>query len=352
MARVRTSKGTPDATPRIRGHFITRVTKHGLIAQKWPRKRGPARTPGERYHQAEFALAATQASDPEPLMYQTAIELAKGSDQVPRDLIMMATYGLYYRIGPIEGIQPTIYRMVAANAQLTLDQVTDTVGAMLVRTAVGWVEVLPGNDGQYLGHAAGIPIWQNVSLASGGAANIAAPLLAHADVYITPGVVAASTFTNVPTNTNQLWLVPFTVPFLINATKMACSIGAAAAGSGQTGRMGVYAMRPTDGQPTVCIIDGGTVSTNSTGLKTVTISAILAPGTYYMAWWVSTNCSPRGVGGSTGVAGVGVRILPTTMNMNQCLRNTIAYTAAFPDLTNVTMGFPATSDGYPIIGIK
>jgi hypothetical protein len=352
VAKIIPGNLAPDAVPRVRGQIIGRVTKRGIVVQKWPRKRPEKPSPGVRYARAEFALAASWASDPEPVMYQTAIEYAKGTDLVPRDLLMMAIYGTYYTFTLPNGATPTFYRMVAANAQLTLDQVTSTVGAMLVRTAVGWVEVLPGNDGQYLGHQTGVPKWQNVQLASGGAANIPAPFIAHNDIYMTPGCQSNTTFANIATNANQLWLIPLTIPWLINTTKMAVSLAVASGTPGATGRLAIYGLRPTDGQPTVPLIDAGTIPITATGLITKAIVAILPPGTYWAAWWVSHNCSPRGVAGGTGVAGIGVSMTATSVGPRQMLRNTITYAAAWPDLTNVTMTLGNNTDGYPMIGIK
>jgi hypothetical protein len=135
-------------------------TKNGkLIATKWPRKRGPAKTPGAYYQQQTFGIAANWAADPEPANLAMAIEMAKDTTMIPRDFLTAAAYGKILTITLPDGTQWERYWDVAANAQLTLDQITTTIGALIYRSPAGWVEVPPGPDGYYLSIIDHQPIW-------------------------------------------------------------------------------------------------------------------------------------------------------------------------------------------------
>lgn len=153
---------TERSIPRSRGRFYGRVFRDGIVFQKWPRKRPKAKTGGEYYKQREFGMAAAWASDPEPIGYQTAVELSKGTTNVPRDLIMMTSYGTFYRVFLPDGTEASYYRMVAPNAQFILDQITDQVGSLIYRAEIGWVQVSPGNSGQVLAIIDLQPQWQDV----------------------------------------------------------------------------------------------------------------------------------------------------------------------------------------------
>lgn len=83
-----------------------RATRHGVVIQKWPRGRGGKATERERQNRARFGLAARMASNPIWLDRGTAEEMAKGTQQVPRDILTMAAMGNYYVIRRPDG---TIY---------------------------------------------------------------------------------------------------------------------------------------------------------------------------------------------------------------------------------------------------
>jgi hypothetical protein len=171
MAKVDEATLTPDAANSARGGFVIRRTRDGTVIAKWPRRLGKWRTPGAFYQQQEFATVARGASSPEPVGLATSINLAKGTHQVPRDLAMMAAYGKLYELTFADGTVPVYYRMVAANAQLTLDQVTDTPGAMLYRSPAGWLEIPPGNNGDVLWMFGQVPQWLQAP-ADGSDANV------------------------------------------------------------------------------------------------------------------------------------------------------------------------------------
>lgn len=154
----------------MRGQVITNVRQDGTLhIQKWPRKRGKATEGGALYTQLEFALAASWASDPEPIAYQSALNMSAGTDNVPRDLLMMVSYGTLFDIEPLGDITFERYRDVAPNAQYILDQVTDTPGSILYRAAIGWIGLPPGNNSFVLTMSNGVPLWLPAS--GGGSGN-------------------------------------------------------------------------------------------------------------------------------------------------------------------------------------
>ena len=159
MAKLKLGNLDPGATTRSVGNFLTIFRNGEPYAQKWPRKRGKAKTPYDFYKQTEFGIVAREASSPEPVAYVSAIQLAYGTSNVPRDILMMGAYGTLYKLNFWDGRPVEYYRMVAPNAQLVLDQVTDTVGALLYRAEVGWIEVPPGSNGYFLQMNDLVPEW-------------------------------------------------------------------------------------------------------------------------------------------------------------------------------------------------
>lgn len=75
-----------------------RNTPHGWIAQKPPGPNKSRATVLETQTRKQFAFAAIMASSPLDVDYLTAIEMAKGTEQVPRDILTMAALGRYYWI--------------------------------------------------------------------------------------------------------------------------------------------------------------------------------------------------------------------------------------------------------------
>lgn len=89
---------TPDALALYRRSIMIRATKHGVVGQSYPRAPRKEGSLLQKQYRTRFGLAARMASNPEPLQYLTAVELAKGTEQVPRDILTMAALGNYYII--------------------------------------------------------------------------------------------------------------------------------------------------------------------------------------------------------------------------------------------------------------
>lgn len=160
MTKVDPGSLVPFTFPRSRGNVLYRRTKHGLVAGKWPRKRGKAAEGGNLYRQLEFGLVASWASTPEPIAFRTAIEMVKDTTYLPRDYLMMCAYGTYYDLQFEDGTIWPKYRQVTVNAQLTLDQVTETHGALMYRAPIGWLGLNIGSTGQVLTVVDGAPEWR------------------------------------------------------------------------------------------------------------------------------------------------------------------------------------------------
>jgi hypothetical protein len=138
------------APVRVPGQYYIRTGARGPVLCTWPKKRSGKKTPAQAYKEAEFALAAQYASNPDPMNLDSAVHQARGVPMVPRDFLMAGAFGTIYKFYFEDGTEWTRYRDVTINAQLVLDQVTDTPGAMLWRSPDGWVEIAPGSNGQTL----------------------------------------------------------------------------------------------------------------------------------------------------------------------------------------------------------
>ena len=79
---------------------------------------------------------------------------------------------------------------------------------------------------------------------------------------------------------NQNYYIPFYVPNSITANRIAVVVLAPVTG---TVRLGIYNSSTTTLNPTTRLLDAGTVSTASSGLRAITISQALSPGLYFLA---------------------------------------------------------------------
>lgn len=160
MAKVKPLSPSPGITPRSKGDFIVLATKNGYVAQKWPKKRGEAKTPYDRWRQAEFAWVANAVSNPFALDYGTAVEMVKGTTYVPRDFLMMCAFANAYVLTSQDGFEWPRYRDVTNNPQYLLEQITSTPGAMLFRDTDLWSWIGPDNNGYVLTMEDQRPVWK------------------------------------------------------------------------------------------------------------------------------------------------------------------------------------------------
>lgn len=75
-----------------------RKTKAGWVGLKSPAYNPANRSELQDQYVQRFAFAARMASNPMAQEYETAREMSKGTEQVPRDILTMAAMGRYYVI--------------------------------------------------------------------------------------------------------------------------------------------------------------------------------------------------------------------------------------------------------------
>jgi hypothetical protein len=155
VAKVVPSALQQDALPLSGKRVVFRSTKWGWIAAKWPKKRGRPRTPYQRYHQAEFGIAARYAASPEGNQAGSAELLSQGVQMVPRDFLTMAALGIAMAVTLEDGTKLVPGRMAQANPQYILDLITSTINSVLYRSTLGWIGVAPLADGQVLSFIGG-----------------------------------------------------------------------------------------------------------------------------------------------------------------------------------------------------
>jgi hypothetical protein len=109
---------------------------------------------------------------------------------------------------------------------------------------------------------------------------------------------------------NQMHLLPFIVTQTVKVKGISCTCNTAGGGSAVV-RMGIYGALD-NGAPGSLIVDGGTVSVTSTGVKSVVISEMLLPGKYYGALvpqdWTTTQPNFRGL--LDGTRNINVPVMP------------------------------------------
>lgn len=170
MAKVRPLQNAPRTAYGTRGVYVLSGTKHGIVASKWPKPRGKATQGYDFYRQTEFGLVASMVASPNPYDYGTAVEMAKGTEQVPRDILMMAAMGTYYRFQFKNGDIWEGYRTLQPNVQSILDQLGAGPGALIWRAPVGWVSLEIPAAGKVLTSDGFQPRWEDPQGGGGDAA--------------------------------------------------------------------------------------------------------------------------------------------------------------------------------------
>ena len=91
----------PDTVPAVHRYFYARGGPRGLVIQARPRPGARRWTDTERDCQKRFGFAARMASSPYWADLGTAIEMTRGEEQVPRDLLTAVALGGFYEfVGP------------------------------------------------------------------------------------------------------------------------------------------------------------------------------------------------------------------------------------------------------------
>lgn len=170
MAKVHMLQQAPETLYGHRGLFVLADTKHGVVALKWPRKRGRGKQGYDFYRQTEFGLVASMVASPNTYDYSTAVEMAKNTEQVPRDILMMCAMGTYYTFAFKDGTEWKGYRLLQPNVQQILDQLGAGPGALIWRAPIGWVSLEISEPGMILTSDGFGPVWAEPEGGGGDAA--------------------------------------------------------------------------------------------------------------------------------------------------------------------------------------
>lgn len=132
------------------------------------------------------------------------------------------------------------------------------------------------------------------------------PFYTDANTFLS---LRANNISTLAVTVNKLYMVPVWVTEMRAFTNIA--LGEVSAGVAGTVRLGIYSANRSTGHPTTLVVDGGTISTGTTGTKTVPISVTLNPGMFFIcAVFTGTptvhaiNSDGLGVGMNSGVTAV------------------------------------------------
>jgi hypothetical protein len=143
--RVKDAANYPQSATRFVGSHYTRLDpKFGMVACRWPKKRGSAATPAQRQARDEFTQAVYWAKRPLGSDVEVAQAVTTGTGYLIRDLIESAIFGKVAEIYMKDGRVLKGWRVVATEIQEALDTITTDVGAILVRGPDGWIGLDPG----------------------------------------------------------------------------------------------------------------------------------------------------------------------------------------------------------------
>lgn len=168
MVKVFYPKNSPARPRRGKGKPVVVNDPRGTFVRSAPRFNPTFKAYWRWWMRQEFSLAARWASNPEPMAYQTAIEMAKNTEYIPRDIIMMCSMGTYYTIVRPNGEEMEIGRMATSNVQYILGLLDPEVGAVISYRSDGWWALAPGSAGQVLTMVAGNAQWADPQGGGGG----------------------------------------------------------------------------------------------------------------------------------------------------------------------------------------
>lgn len=204
MVKINDPRNISGDTPRIRGAFLTLARGDQMHVQAWPKGRGKGGSPGKRYTEMKFAAQGRMAASMEAMCTLTAYEMTKDTQQVPRDFLMWCIQGRAYELVNPDGTVWKVRADMTTNPQYVLDDVTDTVGSILIRTDIGWIGLDPGNNDYILKMVNGLPEW---SAYAGPSAPGAIVTTLRRTTAGGAGVVntQSCTFQEAPIDENEVW---------------------------------------------------------------------------------------------------------------------------------------------------
>lgn len=156
--------------------------------------------------------------------------------------------------------------------------------------------------------------------------------------YLTPGMGTANTNSSLNLTANVIAYVPMLIDTQITLDQLACEITTNVAASNL--RLGIY-NADTDWQPTSLVVDSGVISGATTGVKTASVSTVLAPGRYLAAFLSDAAVGLRAARGTS------IQAYLTTLGQNQLASLTASLTyAALPSTGTVWTAVTSSTAGW------
>lgn len=140
-----------------------------FVVRQYPQKPWKD-TPKRKAARDEFVSAVKMIKHTIGENHAAAYEMSPGTNYVPRDILMLATFGKLLRAFDQTGKTYVSGRSAQLNAQQMLDAISNVPGAVLVRLADAWYGLDPGNGGQVLtlSESTGLPEWADAAGGGGG----------------------------------------------------------------------------------------------------------------------------------------------------------------------------------------
>ncbi len=144
---------------RIKGVQYTRIFNGKTVYSKWPQPRGPARSPEQANSQELFGLATVVTQYMDPHLTAFAVTVAKGTQLMPRDVLLLALYNRLFTLVRKDGTK--IHSMASMqDVSSILDVIAQLQGYILVRGETWWEGLPPGNVDYVLKIGPdGFPVW-------------------------------------------------------------------------------------------------------------------------------------------------------------------------------------------------
>lgn len=133
---------------RFRGRMsIFYNTRHGWVARKWQKPGRPNPSARELIGRELFKQATQFVREADPQLIEAAKQAAGPTAWTWKDYLISNMYGRGTVINLPDGTTLKGWRTMADEAQELLDSITQSVGAILVRTSTGWQGMTPGSIG-------------------------------------------------------------------------------------------------------------------------------------------------------------------------------------------------------------
>ena len=129
---------------------LFRMTKHGVVASAWPRKRKHATTFMMAAANGAMRYAIEQIKNPDPLDYRVAVQWVQGTGLIPRDILLQALWGKNIEFTTVDGKTYRWLSMTERSIQGLLDLIGSQQGTILYRASDTWRPLLPGSSGRVL----------------------------------------------------------------------------------------------------------------------------------------------------------------------------------------------------------